>query len=162
MRALASFVVRETPDITAICEIDPGDALSLATRFELQWAYRGRQALFWNDRFAAREVHDLYLPVRPGRFERRGFVRVDGRCVSRPCTLIATQFSDGRAGRIPELRFARSQVRRTADTILFAHLRDRAIDFEDLGFRDVTADASSDERVYMRGSIHTQVVQATV
>lgn len=147
MRGLASFVENEKPDVLAICEIGSGDALSLATRFALHWAYRGRQALFWNERFNAGEVHDLYLPGR-----RRGFVRVDGMLDSQPCTLVATQLSDERTVRIPELRFARAEVRSMRSAaIVFAHLHDRTIAFDDLGLLDVTPEADSEERVYLRG-----------
>lgn len=153
MRSLAELFARERPDVLAVCEIDAGDALSIATRFAVQWAYRGRQALFWNDRFNARHVHDLYLPARAARpFDRRGLLRVDATYDSRPCMLAATQFSDEREGRIRELRFARAQLRQSAaDAIFFAHLRYRAIAFDDLGFRDVTPDARSEERIYLRG-----------
>src|SRR5581483_9148979 len=109
--SLASLVDDARPDVLAVCEIEPGDALSLATRFALQWAYRGRQALFWSARVRADAVHDLYLP-RAGRpFERRGLLRVDASLDGDPCALVATQFASDRGERIPELRFARSQLR---------------------------------------------------
>ena len=153
MRRLAGFVVESNPNIVAICEIEPGDALSLATRFALQWAYRGRQALFWNARFFARDVHDLYLPLRAGRpFDRRGFVRVDGNLETRACTLVATQFSAERDARTAELRFARTQVRGGApEAMFFALVPERSTALAGLGFRDVTPDAESAGRVLVRG-----------
>jgi hypothetical protein len=153
MRSLASIVAREAPHVLAVCDIDPGDALSLATRFALEWAYRGRQALFWRAEFSVREVRDLYLPVRVDRpFERRGFVCVDASHAARDCTLVTTQFDVERAARIPELRFARTFLRRVArDAVLCAYLRERAIAFEDLGFRDATPQGPRSERVYVRG-----------
>ena len=166
MRKLASLVAREEPDVLAVCEIDPGDALSLATRFALQWAYRGRQALFWRDAFRAGEIDDLYLPARPERpFDRRGFVRVDAIYERRECVLIATQFARERSSRILELRFARTQLRNGPhDALLFAHLAEPSIGFEDLGFRDAIEDAGKTERVYVRGFENVTItpVAATV
>jgi hypothetical protein len=166
MRSLASLVAREAPDVLAVCEIDPGDALSVATRFALQWAYRGRQALFWRDVLAAREVHDVYLPVRPERpFERRGFIRVDAMYNRRECALVTTQFSSDRNALVPELRFVRTQLRRVArDAVVFVHLRDRAIAFEDLGFRNMAIQSGGADRVYVRGfeSAAITAVAATV
>ncbi len=166
MRALAALVAREEPNILAVCEIDPGDALSLATRFALQWAYRGRQALFWSDEFRAREVDDLRLPAPPVRpLERRGFVRVDATYQGRSCVLVTTQFAQKRIARVPQLRFARVQLRSGPhDALVFAHLAERKIAFEDLGFRDVTGAAAPAERVFVRGfdDVAMTAVVATV
>lgn len=153
MLALASLVAREEPQALAVCEIEPGDALSLATRFALQWAYRGRQALFWRDVFNVREVADLYLPARADRpFDRRGFIAADASYEARRCALVTTQFAIERSSRIPELRFARAQLRSVAyDAVLFAYLRNRAIAFEDLGFRDIAPEDARAERMYVRG-----------
>lgn len=111
MRKLAELVAHEHPDVLAVCEIKPGDALSLATRFDLQWAYRGRQALFWSGAFSASEVQGEYLPLQAPLFGRRGFLRVDGTLAGKPCTIVATQFARNRAARLAELRFARQQLR---------------------------------------------------
>jgi hypothetical protein len=57
-----------------------------------------------------------------------------------------------RKTRIPELRFVRARLREIRkNTLLFVHLNDRRIAFEDLGFRDVTPLAESAERIYVRG-----------
>lgn len=166
MRALAALIDAERPAAFAVCEIDAGDAFSLATRFAVQWAYRGRQALFWNGDFRAHRVRDLYLPLRGAHlFDRRGLLRVDASYEGRECTLVTTQFSSERDGRVPELRFARKQLRATArDSIFFAHLDDRSIGFEDLGFHDATGNSQSQERVYVRGfdSIAPALKVATV
>jgi hypothetical protein len=153
MRALASLVAREEPQVLAVCEIDPGDALSLATRFAMQWAYRGRQALFWRNAFSVRDIVDEYLPSRADRpFDRRGFIAVDASFEGRRCAIVTTQFAAERTSRIPELRFVRGRLRTVAqDAVLCAHLRERAIAFEDLGFRDAAPENASAERVYVRG-----------
>ena len=89
--------------------IDEGDALALATRFDCGYAYRGRQALFWNAHFSAREVLDRYLPGAPLRpFDRRGLLQVDGIYEGGQLALIATQFAIERAMTLREARFARS------------------------------------------------------
>jgi hypothetical protein len=166
MRTLASIVAREEPDVLGVCEIEPGDALSLATRFALQWAYRGRQALFWRDVFQTPRVHDSYLSARPDRpFDRRGFVRADTTYLGRQCALVTTQFGSDRATRIPELRFARTQLRHAPhDTVVFAHLVDVTIAFADLGFRDAIPDDAGAQRVYVRGfdDVAITAVAATV
>lgn len=166
MRALAALIDDERPTAFAVCEIDAGDAFSLATRFAVQWAYRGRQALFWNGDFTAHRVRDLYLPLRGTHlFDRRGLLRVDATYEGRDCTLVTTQFSSERDGRVPELRFARKQLRTTAqNAVFFAHLDDRSIGFEDLGFRDATGTPESKERVYLRGfdSIEPALKVATI
>ena len=110
MRKLAAFVAQTTPDFLAICEIGSGDARSLATRFALQWAYRGRQAIMWTPAFTPQKVHDRYLPA-PHPFDRRGFVRVDGTLGDIPCALMTTQFASDRSTRDAQLRFARTQLR---------------------------------------------------
>ena len=152
MRSLAAIFARERPDVAAVCEVDSGDALSLATRFALHWAYRGRQALFWNGGFTAREVHGRYLPFNPARpFDRRGLVRVDAVRSGRTCMLATTQFAQVRESRIPELRYMRAALRgATHDAIVFAQLDERHVAFGDLGFREPDANAD-DERIYVRG-----------
>ncbi|HEY8313418.1 MAG TPA: hypothetical protein VIG51_04515 [Candidatus Baltobacteraceae bacterium] len=153
MRSLAAYFAKHDPALFAICEIDAGDALALATRFAREWAYRGGQALFWNASFRAREVRDPYLPFAAAKpFDRRGLLRVDGRLGPVGAALYATQFAGERHRRIPELRFARAHMRSTqAPALLFAHLARRAIAFEDLGFTDVLGATAGNERVYARG-----------
>lgn len=138
MRDLASFVDAKNLQVMGICEIDAGDALSLATRFALQWAYRGRQALFWKAPFRVHAVHDRYLPVRvPHLFDRRGLLIVDADIEGEPCMLAATQISAEREGYVPEMRFARSHMRGAQRALLFAELPDYGIGFADLGFAQI-------------------------
>jgi hypothetical protein len=121
MRSLAAFVAHAEPDVLAVCEIDSGDAFALATRFMRQWAYRGAQALFWNEKmFKAHAVLDVYLPFAPTRpFARRGLLRVDGELAGAPASLYAAQFAADRAGALAELRFARAQARDNPLPLLF-------------------------------------------
>jgi endonuclease/exonuclease/phosphatase family metal-dependent hydrolase len=126
-------------DILAISEIEPGDALVLATRFAMQWAYRGGQALLWNKRFIVREIRDLYLPIAgAGMFGRRGFLRVDGSLNGEGCTLVATHLSSRRERRIPELRFMRAHLRACEpEALAFIQSDGGALRIEDLGFYPV-------------------------
>lgn len=118
-----------------------GDSLSLATRFELQWVYRGRLALFWGGAFSAQAVRD----------EQRGFLRVDGTFESMACTVAVARFSLERHRHIPQTRFARAQMRVAhRSAVLFAHRPLRAGIFCDLGFDDVTPENETAERVYVR------------
>lgn len=154
MRSLAAFLSERDPDIFAICEIDAGDALALATRFERQWAYRGAQAIFWNRNFRADAVRDEYLPFSVARpFERRGLLRVEGSLFGTACALIATQITLERDVRIPELRALRRTLRAIGSAaILFVHLPNDRIEFADLGF--VRADSrqigDAAERIYVQ------------
>jgi hypothetical protein len=147
-RSLASFVAENTPDIFSVHGIDAGDALALATRFDLGWGYRGSQALFWKPVFHANAVHDLYLPAQPLRpFERRGLLRSDGMVDRAPLTLFASQFSDDRT-QIREMRFARSAVRACdGAAFIFTANRKVATEFTDLGFAPATATNYSRELV---------------
>ena len=123
--------------------IDEGDALALATRAAAGYAYRGRQALFWNATFGAREVLDRYLPGAPLRpFDRRGLLQVDGFFMGVNASLVATQFADDRAARIHELRFTRSVLRGTRRaTLLFVNgVVNGESGFTDLGFVPVGYD----------------------
>ncbi|MGZ3498087.1 MAG: hypothetical protein ACXWNK_10605 [Vulcanimicrobiaceae bacterium] len=153
MRSLAAFLAQHDPEIFAISEIDAGDALAVATRFARQWAHRGGQALFWNDAFKARAVHQAYLPFRATKpFGRRALLRVDGSVDGHACSILATQFAESRDQRVPELRFVRKQLRRTRGlALLFAHLPVRRIAFGDLGYIDALGALSGDERIYARG-----------
>lgn len=125
----------------AIAEIDAGDALAMATRFDREWAYRGAQALLWKRTFTAHDVHDLYLPapvLRP--FDRRGLLRVDGDYAGANLHVFATQFAADRNG-IRDLRFARNAVRSvTGDVLLFISdpVASR-VGFTDLGLQTLIA-----------------------
>jgi hypothetical protein len=145
MRSLASFLAESDPDVMALGEIDAGDALALATRFDRQWAYRGGQALLWNARVAAREVHDLYLPVAPLAFERRGLLRIDGEVGEAPLALFATQFGADR-NKVREMRFARAHARAApALAMLFVTSPLGRIGFSDLGYEAMDEHDTSEE-----------------
>jgi hypothetical protein len=138
MRKLASFVDEAQPHVMGVCDIESGDALALATRFALQWAYRGRQALFWKKPFRVHAVRDHYLPVQSARiFDRRGLLIVDAELSGQACTLAATQLSSEREWYVRELRFARGHLRGDASTLLFADVPAPARRFSDLGFEEI-------------------------
>ncbi len=146
MRKLAAFADAQRPQVMGVCEIDAGDALSLATRFALQWAYRGRQALFWKAPFRAHAVHERYLPGRGARlFDRRALLIVDADVEREPCMLAATQLGERRGSFIPELRFARTHLRGSQRALLFADMPEYRTGFADLGFRRV------DDGIFARG-----------
>jgi hypothetical protein len=146
MRELAEFVDSAKPNVMGVCEIDAGDALSLATRFVLQWAYRGRQALFWTTPFRAHAVHDRYLPVRAATlFDRRGLLIVDADAGGEPCVLAATQLRGERESYVPELRFARRHLRGPAHALLFADMPRHDRGFADLGYAEIA------DGIYVRG-----------
>lgn len=93
----------------------PGDALAFATRFDLQWAYRGSQALFWQSAFERAQCTDLYLPLHLRRpFQRRGLVQVHVECAQRAFTITLTQFSPERDVRAIEMQFVRTSLRNDA------------------------------------------------
>jgi hypothetical protein len=121
MRALAQRISTSQPDVLALSEIDDGDALALATRFDLQWAYRGGQALLWNARLRSARVAESYLPAAPLQaFERRGLLRLDGAFDDGELSLLAARFSSDRS-RARDLRFTRGIVRamRATGALLF-------------------------------------------
>jgi hypothetical protein len=92
--------------------VAPGDALVLATRFALEYAYRGGQAILWTSVFRAIEIHDRYLPAPPLRpLDRRGILQVDGTLGGKHFTVVATQFSAERENVVRELRFTRRALR---------------------------------------------------
>jgi hypothetical protein len=156
MRELAAFVDSAKPYALGICEIDAGDALSIATRFALQWAYRGRQALFWKTPLSAHAVHDRYLPVRAARvFDRRGLLIVDAQLHGAPCMLAATQMSGERERLIPELRFARKHLRGDRRALLFADMPVYRVAFADLGFARIADGIHA--RGFSAGSLHAHV-----
>jgi hypothetical protein len=145
MRSLASFLAESDPDVMALGDIDAGDALALATRFDRQWAYRGGQALLWNARVIAHEVHDLLLPVAPIAFERRGLLRIDGECDGARISLFATQFGPDR-NNLREMRFARSHARTAPGLgVLFVTAPLERIGFKDLGYEAIGAHEPSDQ-----------------
>jgi hypothetical protein len=151
MRKLAELLAGAQPDILAVSEIGSGDSRSLATRFALQWAYRGRQALFWRAPFEPARIADLYLPMRTP-LRRTGFVRVDGALAKVACTLAATQFARGRESRAAQVTFARAQLRTAkADALFFACAADPPIDVTDLGFVQRANDARASLHVFARG-----------
>jgi hypothetical protein len=125
--------------------ITAGDALALATRFDLGWAYRGGEALFWTAHFSAFAVHDTYLPAAARwPFERRGLIRIDGAYGQHPLALVATQLSNDRAARIRELRALRAELRAIAgSTMLFAGGMNGSerIAFGDLGLRCIASES---------------------
>ncbi len=164
MRKLAGFTAHVNPDILAVCEIGSGDTRSLATRFAMQWAYRGRQALMWKNAFAPETVKARYLPAA-NPFDRRGLVLVDGALHDKPCTLVTTQFASRRAERIAQLSFVRARLEGVrSDALFFASIPVTETHFDDLGFREAGAPDSSNERVYVRGfdSVKVRAVIATV
>ena len=146
MRVIAESIALHATAIFSVHGIDEGDALALATRFDFGYAYRGRQALFWNARYAAREVLDRYLPSLPLRpFDRRGLLAVEGAFDGSPLTLIATQFTAERAVRVREVRFARRVLREMGGPALLfvTGVASGAVSFEDLGFAAIARDAGT-------------------
>ena len=126
MRAAAEAIDARPPVIFSVHGIDEGDALALATRFVFDYAYRARQALFWNATFGAREVLDRH----------RGLLRVGGSFAGGRLTLIARRFSSERASRVRELRQTRTALRATkSPALLFATgVVKGETGFADLGF----------------------------
>jgi hypothetical protein len=137
LRDAAAVINVRSPVIFSVHGIDEGDALALATRAAASYAYRGRQALFWNPTFSAREVLDRYLPGAPLRpFDRRGLLQVDGFLMGANASLVATQFAEDRATRIRELRFIRTVLRATKRSALLfvTGVAEGEPGFADLGF----------------------------
>jgi hypothetical protein len=155
MRALAEHVSVSKPDLLALSEIDDGDALALATRFDLQWAYRGGQALLWNGRFTHANVYDSFLPAPPLQaFERRGLIRVDGHYDGNDLSLVASRFAADRS-RARDLRFTRGVLRlaRTPRMLLFITNPPaaRSDAFRDLGFFVNQSNVAADVMLAARG-----------
>lgn len=125
----------QTPAIFAVHGIEEGDALALATRFARDYAYRRRQALFWNATFTAREVLDRY----------RGLLRVDGTFAGGRLALIAARFASDRGLRVRELRHARSVLRATKSAALLfvSGTVEGEAGFEDLGFATLATDGDA-------------------
>ncbi len=131
MRVVAQAIDAKTPAIFAVHGIEEGDALALATRFARDYVYRGRQALFWNATFTAREVLDRY----------RGLLRVDGTFAGGRLALVAARFASDRAQRVHELRRARSVLRGTKSPVLLfvSGVVEGEVGFADLGFATLTS-----------------------
>ncbi|HVA32797.1 MAG TPA: hypothetical protein VNG31_01540 [Candidatus Baltobacteraceae bacterium] len=110
-------------DVVALGDVDAGDALSMATRFDRQWAYCGDHALLWKRRLGARSAQS-----------RRSLLHVDADCDGTRLHLFATRFSADRT-RIRDLRFTRAAVRAVRGTvILFAgYFMPGRVGFSDLG-----------------------------
>jgi hypothetical protein len=143
MRVVAESIAAHETAIFCVHGIEEGDALALATRFDCGYAYRGRQSLFWNGRYTAREVLDHYLPSSPLRpFDRRGLVQVEGSMGHTPLALIATQFAAERATRVREVRFARTVLRKIGGAALLfvSGVASGAMSFRDLGFATIASD----------------------
>jgi hypothetical protein len=139
MRSLAALFAAADPGIAALSEIDAGDALAMATRFDREWAYRGGQALLWKRNVTAHAVHDLYLPMSALRpFDRRGLLRLDAEAEGVPLHVFATQFAADRAA-IRDLRFARAAVRGVDGNVLLfiAEPGPSRIGFAGTGLRSV-------------------------
>ena len=141
------------PDIFAVSEIDAGDALAIATRFALQWGYRGGQAVFWKPAFVAGPIRDTYLPFSPLRpFERRGLVRVDLQLARASVGVFATQIGPERDQRIREWRYVRNVLRTAAGpALVFCLLPQARSTLSDLGFVRVGCRGVDDECVFARG-----------
>lgn len=141
MRSLAAIFSAADPDVAALSQVDAGDALATATRFDREWAYRGGQALLWKRRLNAHAVHDLYLPMSALRpFDRRGLLCVDAESEDGAVHVFATQFAPDRTA-IRDLRFARAAVRAVdGNALLFiAEPVASRIGFADAGFHSVAA-----------------------
>ncbi len=152
MQRFAAFVDDADPDILAVCEIDAGDALALATRFTREWAYRGAQALFWRAPVRAQVVHDLYLPyVLQRPFDRRGLLRIDAEDASGPLAIFATQFAPDRTAAIAEVRFANKHVQEAAlRTVAFVQGGSTPA-LVGRGVVTIAEDEASGLRLYTRG-----------
>lgn len=129
MRRVAEAIDARAPAFFALHTIDEGDALALATRFATGYAYRGRQALFWNATFAAREVLD----------RRRGLLRVEGAFAGGRLALVAARLSTDRALRVRELRHLRTVLRATKSGVLLfvSGVVAGEAGFADLGFANL-------------------------
>lgn len=154
MRSLASFYDARKPHVFAISRMTPGDALALATRFSLQWAYRGRQSVFWQNGLTNARCEDPYLPFHLARpLDRRALVRVDVDRGTHPLTIAATQFARTQTQRVPELRFVRKVLRAAqARTVFFAHLYPQYAKFGDLAFVDAMSAFEGPLRIFVRGA----------
>lgn len=134
LREILAFAQRESPDVLAAGDIDPGDALTIATRLAVEWAYRGGQAIFWNARFEPAEISEAYLPRSPAMLKRRGLLVVRGAVAGIELTIAATQLDESREQRIPQLRFVRERLRAGSPAIAFAPIGAGRVTLTDLGY----------------------------
>ncbi len=152
MRSLAAFLARTDPEIFALCEIDAGNALALATRFVRQYAYRGGQALFLKSSGSITAVSDepvLLWPSRP--FDRRGVVCVKARRGNGMVSVLTAKIASRRKQRAAEVRHLRNIVRALeTPAILFVHLtHEAALHFP--GYERVAFARALSERIYQSG-----------
>jgi len=128
MRFIAQIVAARQPAYFSVHGIDDGDALALATRTAFDYAYRGRQALYWGPAFTARKVHDAHREL----LHVNGIVLFAGVQLA----LLAAQFSQDRAARVRELRFVRNALRKIkrAALLFAAGVVSGEVGFGDLGF----------------------------
>ena len=134
LREVLAFAQRESPDVLAAGDVDPGNALTIATRLAMEWAYRGGQAIFWNARFEPAEISEAYLPRGPGMLKRRGFLAVRGTIAGVALMIAATQLDASREQRIPQLRFVRERLRGAGAAIVFAPIGTGRVTLTDLGY----------------------------
>ncbi|MDQ6827010.1 MAG: hypothetical protein M3Z14_07430 [Candidatus Eremiobacteraeota bacterium] len=152
MRSLAQFFASTDPELFALSEIEPGDALALATRFVRQYAHRGGQALFLKDGMEIIDVRDEYLPIWPARpFDRRGIVAVQARYGTTLVYMLTVKLASGRDQRAAEVRHLRRMVRALqTPAILCIHLsREAVLHFP--RYERVFYDRPLSERVYQSG-----------
>ncbi len=163
MRSLMQFLARTDPEIFALCEIDAGDALAVATRFVRQYAYRGGQAVFLRNSVDITAVRDDYVPLWPGRpFDRRGVVWVQARYGSRRVSVLTAKLASGREQRAAEIRHVRTIVRalERPAVVLIHCSRDAALHFP--RYQAVAYPRPVSERVYQAGfGIHDATVDDT-
>jgi len=137
MRLAAEIIVARSPHIFCAHGIDEGDALVLATRFDCGYAYRARQALFWDRAvFGVRSVFD----------RQRGLLQVFGAVSGTELALVAAQFSSERLAYVRELRAARTALRKTEGAaLLFVNglTTRRRIGFADLDFASVANESGA-------------------
>jgi hypothetical protein len=113
MRMLAELFAADQPAIVCAHQIDSGDALAFATRFDRDWGYCTGIALFWERTIRAQGVHDHYAPPLPLRpFDRRGVLHINAIFEDEPLSILATTLGDDRAARVRDMRFMRSVLRR--------------------------------------------------
>ncbi len=154
MRSLAQFLAGTDPDIFALCEIDAGDALAVATRFERQYACRGGQALFLKGGVEITAARDQQVPLWPSRpFDRRAVVWAQARYGEHRVSILTAKIAGGREQRAAEIRHVRKVVRSLAKpAVLFIHLaRDAALHFPQ--YERVAAHRPVSERVYQSGFV---------
>lgn len=154
MRSLAQFLADTDPDIFALCEIDAGDALAVATRFARQYACRGGQALFLKSSVEITAARDEPLPLWGGRpFDRRAVLWVQGRYGERGVSVLTAKIASGREQRSAEIRHIRNVARSLeSPAVLLIHLnREAVLHFP--RYQRVSYHRPLSERVYQSGFI---------